>query len=152
MDFSILINWTISFPDFNRGLWVNPPERLWIFCSFSSYLFSGEHLKTCTGATIEDSNISSCWLDCDIITLLLPLWHISEARFTCIITLWKTYHANILSQIYNATKFYFDISFLENVLNHLFLTNRSSVSQASYRTIVLTISFHLFKKQTILWR
>ena len=44
----------------------------------------------------------------------------------------------ILSQIYNATVFYFDnISFLEHVLNQLFLPNESSVSQASYSTMVL---------------
>ena len=62
-------------------------------------------------------------------------------------------YQGILSQSYNATVFYFDnISFLEYVLNQLFLPNESSVSQASYRTLVLTISFPLFKKQTILWR
>ena len=59
----------------------------------------------------------------------------------------------ILSQSYNATVFHFDsISFLEHVLNQLFLPNESSISQASYRTMVLTICFQLFKKQTILWR
>ena len=76
-------------------------------------------------------------------------------------------YQDILSQSYNATVFYFDnISFLEHVLNQLFLPNESSVSQASYCTLpnessisqasyctlVLTISFQLFKKQTILWR
>ena len=60
---------------------------------------------------------------------------------------------NILNQSYNATVFYFDnISFLEHVLNQLFLPNKNSISQASYRTMVLTICFQLFKKQTILWR
>ena len=45
---------------------------------------------------------------------------------------------------------YFDnISFLEHVLNQLFLPNESSVSQASYRTMVLTTCFQLFKKQAI---
>ena len=59
----------------------------------------------------------------------------------------------ILSQSYNATVFCFDnISFLEHVLNQLYLPNKSSISQASYRTLVLTICFQLFKKQTILWR
>ena len=55
----------------------------------------------------------------------------------------------ILSQSYDATVFYFDISFLAHVLNKWFLPNESSVSQASYRTIVLTICFQLFKKQTV---
>ena len=60
---------------------------------------------------------------------------------------------SILNQSYNATVFYFvNISFLEHVLNQLFLPNKSSVSQASYHTMVLTICFQLFKKQTILWR
>ena len=59
----------------------------------------------------------------------------------------------ILSQSYNATVFYFDnISFLAHVLNQLFLPNESSISQASYRTMVLTICFQMFKTQTILWR
>ena len=59
----------------------------------------------------------------------------------------------ILSQSYNATVFYFDnISFLEHALNQLFIPNKSPVSQISYRTMVLTICFQLFKKQTILWR
>ena len=45
---------------------------------------------------------------------------------------------------------YFDnIIFLEYVLNQLFLPNKSSISQASYRTMILTICFQLFKKQTI---
>ena len=52
-----------------------------------------------------------------------------------------TYSPNglcILSQSYNATVFYFDnISFLAHVLVQLFLPNESSVSQASYRTMVL---------------
>ena len=49
--------------------------------------------------------------------------------------------------------FYFDdISFLEYVSNQLFLPNESSISQASYRTTVLTICFQLFRKQTILRR
>ena len=53
----------------------------------------------------------------------------------------------ILSQSYNATVFYFDnISFPAHVLNQLFLPNESSISQASYRTMVLTICFQLFKK------
>ena len=44
----------------------------------------------------------------------------------------------ILSQSYNATVFYFDnVSFLEHVLNQLFLPNESSIRQASYRTMVL---------------
>ena len=60
---------------------------------------------------------------------------------------------HILSQSYNATVFYFDnISFLEHVLNQLVLQNESSISQASYRTKVLTICFQLSKKLTILWR
>ena len=47
---------------------------------------------------------------------------------------------NILSQSYNASVFYFDnISFLEHVSNQLFLPNESSISQASYCTMVLTI-------------
>ena len=59
----------------------------------------------------------------------------------------------ILSQSYYATVFYFDnISFLAHVLNQLFLPNESSISLAFYRTMVLTICFQLFKKQTILWR
>ena len=59
----------------------------------------------------------------------------------------------ILSQSYNASVFYFDnISFLAHVLNQLFLPNEYSISQASYRKMVLTICFQLFKKQTILWR
>ena len=58
----------------------------------------------------------------------------------------------ILNQSYNATVFYFDISFLEHVLNQLFLQTESSISQASYHTMVFTICFQLFKKQTILWR
>ena len=54
---------------------------------------------------------------------------------------------------YNATVFYLvNISFLENVLNQLFLPKENSISQASYRTMVLTICFQLSKKQTILWR
>ena len=54
-----------------------------------------------------------------------------------------------LSQSYDVTVFYFDnISFRVNVLNHLFLPNESSISQASYHTMVLTICFQLFKKQT----
>ena len=58
----------------------------------------------------------------------------------------------ILSQSYNATVFYFDtISVLVHVLNQLFLPNQSSISQASYHTMVLTNCFQLFKKQTILW-
>ena len=63
------------------------------------------------------------------------------------------YPQHILSQRYNATVFYFDnISFLAHVLNQLFLPNESSISRASYRTMVLTIRFQLLKKQTILWR
>ena len=55
--------------------------------------------------------------------------------------------------IYIATVFYFEnISFLAHVLNQLLLPNERSVSLASYRTMVLTIFFQLFKKQTILWR
>ena len=55
----------------------------------------------------------------------------------------------MLSQSYNATVFYFDnISFLEYVFNQLILPNESSISQASYRTMVLRICFELFKKQT----
>ena len=50
------------------------------------------------------------------------------------------YLINILSQSYNATVFYFDnTSFLEHILKQLFLPNESSISQASYRTMVLTI-------------
>ena len=46
---------------------------------------------------------------------------------------------------------YFDnISFLAHVLNQLYLLNKSSNSQACYRTMVFTICFQLFKKQTIL--
>ena len=57
-------------------------------------------------------------------------------------------NSNILSQSYSAGAFYFDnISFLEHVLNQLFLPNESSISQASYRTMVLTICFQLFKTQ-----
>ena len=60
----------------------------------------------------------------------------------------------ILSQSYNTTLFYYfgNTSFLANVLNQLFLPNESLNSQVSYRTMVLTICFQLFKKQTILWR
>ena len=48
----------------------------------------------------------------------------------------------------NAAVFYFDnISFLEHLLNQLFLPNESSVGQASYRTVVLTICFQLFKNK-----
>ena len=62
------------------------------------------------------------------------------------------WRCNVLSQSYKATVFYFDnISFLAHV-NQLFLPNESSISQASYRTLVLTICFQLFRKQTILWR
>ena len=58
-----------------------------------------------------------------------------------------------MSQNYNATVFNFDnISFLAHVLNQLFLPNESAISQASYRTMILTICFQLFKKQIILWR
>ena len=58
-----------------------------------------------------------------------------------------------MGQSYNATVFYFDnISFIEHVFNQLFLPNESSIIQASYRTMILTICFQLFKKQTILWR
>ena len=39
-----------------------------------------------------------------------------------------------------------------SLLNQLFLPNESSISEASYHTMFLTIYFHLFKKQTILWR
>ena len=61
--------------------------------------------------------------------------------------------SDILSQSYNTTVFYFDnVAFLEHVLNQLFLLNKSSISQASYPTMALTICFQLFKKQTILWR
>ena len=50
---------------------------------------------------------------------------------------------NVLIQSYNATVFYFDkIPFLAHVLNQLFLPNGSSISQASYRIMVLTICFH----------
>ena len=60
---------------------------------------------------------------------------------------------SILSQSYNATVFYFDnIFFLAHVLNQLLLLNESSISQASTHTIIVTICFQLFKKQTILWR
>ena len=53
----------------------------------------------------------------------------------------------ILSQSYNATLFYFDnISFLGHVLNQLFLPNGSSISHATYRTMVLTFCFQLFTK------
>ena len=53
----------------------------------------------------------------------------------------------------NTIVLYFDnISFLEHVLNQLFLPNESFISQASYRRMVLTICFQLFKKQTTLWR
>ena len=53
----------------------------------------------------------------------------------------------ILSQSYIATVFYFDnISFLARVLNQLFLPKESSISQASYCTMVLTVCFQLFKK------
>ena len=56
----------------------------------------------------------------------------------------------VLSQSYNATVFYFDnVSFLEHELNQLFLPNESSISQASYLIMVVTICFQLFKKQTI---
>ena len=44
----------------------------------------------------------------------------------------------ILSQSYNTTVFYFyNISFIEHVLNQLFFPNESSINQASYRTMVL---------------
>ena len=59
---------------------------------------------------------------------------------------------NVLSQSYNAAVFYCDsISFLEHVLNQLFLLNESPISQASYLTMVSTICFQLFKIQPILW-
>ena len=59
-------------------------------------------------------------------------------------------HWTTLSQSCNATGFYFDnISFLNHVLNQLFFPNASSISQASYRTMVLTICFQLSKKQNI---
>ena len=49
--------------------------------------------------------------------------------------------------------FYLDnISFQKHVLNQLYFQNESLISQAPNCTIVLTICFHLFKKQTILWR
>ena len=54
----------------------------------------------------------------------------------------------ILSQSYNATVFYFDN--ISHVLNQLFLPDKSSICQSSYRTMVLTICIQLFKKQTIL--
>ena len=53
---------------------------------------------------------------------------------------------------YKTTVVYFDISFLVHALNQLFLPNESSISQASYRTMVLTICLQLIKKHTILWR
>ena len=72
----------------------------------------------------------------------------------CLLTRWmliKMYFmvcAYILSQNYNTTVFHFDnISFLAHVLNQLFLPNESSISQASYCTMVFTICFQLFKKQ-----
>ena len=53
-------------------------------------------------------------------------------------------------QIYNANVYYFDnISFLGHVSNQLFLQNESSICQASYRRMVLTICFQLLRKQTI---
>ena len=56
----------------------------------------------------------------------------------------------ILNQSYNATVFYFDnISFLAHVLNQLFFPNESSISQASYRTVVLIICFQDFKIQDL---
>ena len=52
----------------------------------------------------------------------------------------------LLSQSYNATVFYVDISFLAHVLYQLFLPNESSINQTSNRTMVLTKCFQLFKK------
>ena len=43
------------------------------------------------------------------------------------------------------------VSFLERVFKQLFLQDERSISQASYCTMVLTICFQLFTKQTILW-
>ena len=56
------------------------------------------------------------------------------------------YWAKVITEL-----FCFDnISFQAHVLNQLFLQNESSISQASYCQMVLTIC-QLFKKQTILW-
>ena len=83
--------------------------------------------------------------------LLLGEYTLRVARYNIVSWKWICTWTIILSQ--NATGFYFDnISFLQHVLNQLFLPNESSSSQASYRTMILTICFQLFKKQTILWR
>ena len=50
-------------------------------------------------------------------------------------------HIHILSQSYNTTVVYFDISFLAHVLNQICLPNKSSISQASYCTHVLNQIF-----------
>ena len=48
-------------------------------------------------------------------------------------------------KLYSATVFYFDnMSFLEHVLNQVSIPNESSISQAFYRTTVLTICFQPF--------
>ena len=56
----------------------------------------------------------------------------------------------ILSQSHNATVFYFDN--ISICIKPIISSNESSINQASYRTMVLTICIQLFKKQTILWR
>ena len=93
-------------------------------------------------------------LTCDLVQILRSsaktCYEILMKRmFFCYITD-SCVNVCILSQSYNASVFYFDnISYLAHVLNQLFLPDESSVSQASYHTMVLTICFQLFKKQTI---
>ena len=48
---------------------------------------------------------------------------------------------------------YFDnISELANITRPLFIQNKTSIREASLCTMILILSFQLFKKQTILWR
>ena len=73
-----------------------------------------------------------------------PIWLSSgitqqRARWNFLMKFWQLY-----LYIYwaKATVYYFDnISFLEHVSNQFFLPNESSISQASYRLMVLTICF-----------
>ena len=75
---------------------------------------------------------------------------VSFFEFCVLLNGWNSPHLNM---IFHVQIFLVIISLsLEHVVNQLFLLNESSISQASYRTMVLTICFQLFKKQTILWR
>ena len=60
---------------------------------------------------------------------------------------------NKLSQRYNAAVLYFDnISELANITRPLFIQNKTSISEASLCTMILILSFKVFKQKNILWR